>query len=298
MRRSTLLTVGVVTAMMALATESVAQQPAGAPPAAPPSGSAAPPGTPAPGGQPGASPWFQGQPPQGQPPQGQPQPGYPQQGQPQQGYLQQGQPQPGYPQQGQPQQGYPQQGQPPPGYAQPGYPQQGYPQQGYPQQQQQPWGPPPAPPPPDRASDEQDERRAPRRRQPAARLPWSEGDPVPAGYMVKTRPRVGLLVSGAVLFGVSYLPSLGIAATVDEDDELLPLAIPIAGPFVTMGTADAEDSGLFWLAVDGVMQTTGATLFIASFVAEQSYLRRVADAPSTTPSLAVGPGSVAVRGAF
>ena len=52
------------------------------------------------------------------------------------------------------------------------------------------------------------------------------------------------------------------------------------------------------VAVDGVVQTTGVTMFIASLASKQSYLRRVADAPTTTPSLAVGPGSVSVRGAF
>jgi hypothetical protein len=117
--------------------------------------------------------------------------------------------------------------------------------------------------------------------------------------MVKSRPSIGMLVTGAVLFGVSYLPSLGIAASADEhDEEFIPLAIPIAGPFVTIATAESEGAGTFWLAVDGVVQTTGATLFFVSLAARQSYLRRVAEAPSTTPSIAVGPGSVAVRGAF
>jgi hypothetical protein len=152
----------------------------------------------------------------------------------------------------------------------------------------------------DRDRDDRDDRRARRPRLPPARLKWQEGDPIPPGYAPKHRANVGLLVTGAVLFGVSYLPSLGIAASSDEnDDEYLPLAIPVAGPFVTIATADSEGAGTFWLAMDGVTQATGLTLFIASFVAKTSYLRRISEAP-TSPgaNLAVGPGSLGVRGAF
>ncbi len=109
------------------------------------------------------------------------------------------------------------------------------------------------------------------------------------------------MITGAVLFGVTYLPSLGIAASVDDgDDELIPLAIPLAGPFITMGTAGSEGAGTFWLAVDGVTQITGASLFIASFAARSSFLKRVAggNPGDGVPQVAVGPSSVSVRGAF
>lgn len=279
-----------MTSLGALANDALAQQPppprgsapaappptagpAATPPPAPPPG---PPGAPPAGPPPGGGPWFQPQP--GQPPPGQPPPG--------QGYAQ---PYPQHP--------YPQQPHPQP-----------YPQQPYPQQQTQPWGPPgQAGPPPrgdgrDEDGNEDDRaRRGPRKRQPPARLKWDEGDPIPPGYAPKSRPNLPLLITGAVLFGVTYLPSLGIAASVEEgDDELIPLAIPLAGPFITIATADAEGAGTFWLAVDGVVQVTGATLFISSFVAKSKFLRRVAGEPLAdgAPSIAIGPSSVHVKGAF
>ncbi len=135
-----------------------------------------------------------------------------------------------------------------------------------------------------------------------ARLRWDEGDPIPAGYEPTSRPRTGLLVTGAVLFGVAYLPSLAIAAG-DEDTDYLPLAIPFAGPFVTMGTAQSQDAATFWLAVDGITQIAGGTMFIASFIARQSSLKKqdtpligVASGPHA--NLGVGPGSMTMKGAF
>lgn len=266
-----------MTSLGALANDALAQQPPpqGTAPAAsaPPPAGASPAATP-----PAPAPGAPGAPPAGPPPGGGP-------------WFQPQQQSPGYG----------------PPYPQQPYPQQPYPQRGYPQQQTQPWGPPPqgGPPPGDGRGDDADEddrgRRNPRRRQPPARLKWDEGDPIPPGYAPKTRPNLALLITGAVLFGVTYLPSLGIAASVDEgDDELIPLAIPLAGPFVTIATADAEGAGTFWLAVDGVVQVTGATLFIASFAAKSSFLRRVAGEPLAdgAPAIAIGPSSVHVKGAF
>lgn len=275
MRRSIALTLGVASAAMALTTDSMAQQPPPAATTAPPAATT-PPAATAPPAQPGAT-----------PPPGSPPPGWgaqpPGTAPPPPGTAA---PPPGW---------GPAPSAPPPGGWSPPPPGGTW----QPQPQQQPWAQPG-----DQAEDQDEEdgrraRRAPRRREPAARLPWSEGDPIPAGYMVQSRPTVGLLITGAVLFGVSYLPSLGIAASTDRnDEEYIPLAIPVAGPWVTMATADSEGAGTFWLAVDGVVQATGATLFFVSLAARQSYLRRVADAPTTTPALAVGPGSVSVRGAF
>jgi hypothetical protein len=146
--------------------------------------------------------------------------------------------------------------------------------------------------------DDRDDARARRSRSPAARLAWEEGDPIPPGYQPARRPRLGLLITGAVVFGAAYLPSLGVAASADKNDsELLPLAIPFAGPFVTIASARSEGAGTFWLAMDGVAQITGASLFVASFVAKQSYLKRVADT-SVSAELTIGPGSAGVLGSF
>src|SRR5688572_15787699 len=113
-----------------------------------------------------------------QPPPPPPPPGY---GQPPPGY---GQPPPGY---GQPPPGYP-----PPGYGPPpGYPPGYYPPPGY--------GPPAEYPPVG-----------------PKRMNYEEGQPIPPGYRVETRARRGLIIAGAVTFGVTYLLS-AFAASIAVD---------------------------------------------------------------------------------
>jgi hypothetical protein len=135
-----------------------------------------------------------------------------------------------------------------------------------------------------------------------ARLRWEPGDPVPQGFEPTSRPSLGLLVGGAVLFGVAYIPSLGIAAG-DEDTDFLPLAIPLAGPFITMRTAESQDAATFWLGVDGVVQIAGATMFITSFITRQHYLKKqptpmLGTATGPHADLGVGPGSFTMKGGF
>ncbi|MDI3290442.1 hypothetical protein [Polyangium sp. 15x6] len=166
--------------------------------------------------------------------------------------------------------GYPQ-GYPPPGYAPPpGYP-QGYPPPGY--------APPPGYGPNSYGYG-----------QPGAPLPatlaYEEGDPIPPGYRVDSRIRKGLVIGGAVTFGVPWFFSAMIASigdSVSRSSELWPLYIPAVGPFVAMGTLDSEGAGTFWLAVDGLAQTGGIAMLIAGLVAQEKRLvRSELDAASVT----------------
>jgi hypothetical protein len=128
---------------------------------------------------------------------------------------------------------------------------------------------------------------------------YVEGRPIPAGYHVETRPRKGLIISGAVIFGVPYLlsASVGASSTFDPDHWLY---APVIGPFADLaargsrcnrstvatspGTTSTtefcdDDSGArFSLMFDGLMQTAGATLFILGFVLPSHLLVRD-DAP-------------------
>ena len=196
----------------------------------------------------------------GQPP---PPPGY---GQPPPGY---GQPPPGY---GQPPPGYG----PPPGYTYPpGYgPPPGY---SYPPG----YGPPPgygAEYPP----------LGPRR------MPFEEGQPIPPGYRVETRARRGLIVGGAVTFGVLYLLSAftaSVAVDAGDSEEFGPLFIPVVGPFVTISTADAEGAGTFALVLDGVGQAGGVAMFIAGLMTEEKFLLRNDQAKISVTPMTMGNSS-------
>src|SRR3954469_8973442 len=45
---------------------------------------------------------------------------------------------------------------------------------------------------------------------------WDENQPIPPGYHRDTRVRKGLVIGGAILFGVPYLYSAGFAAIGDD----------------------------------------------------------------------------------
>jgi hypothetical protein len=112
------------------------------------------------------------------------------------------------------------------------------------------------------------------------------------------------LISGAVTFGAPYIVSALVGGAFlsegGDGSAFGPLLIPVVGPFVTIGTAQSEGLGTFFLALDGIAQTIGAGLFVAAFIAEEDYLERTGYAALKLqpPAVLVGPGSAALRWRF
>jgi hypothetical protein len=191
----------------------------------------------------------------------------------------------------------------PPGAAPAGPPGTTPPPAGYPQYAPQPYGAPPGyyPPPyyyyPPGMNV-----------LPPATLPYEEGESVPQGYQVKTRPVRSLVIAGAVTFGSTYLVSLLTAATVlaassgsSDAKDLAPLFAPVVGPFITIGTTHANGAGTLWLVLDGLAQTGGAVMLIYGLAAEEKFLQRspqTALEVLTHPAVMVGPGSTSLKWKF
>ena len=146
---------------------------------------------------------------------------------------------------------------------QPQYPPQGYPQ--YPPYQQYPGAPTMYPP------------------QGPAAWPryikdWQEGQPVPYGYHPEARARKGLVIPGAVIFGVAYLLSTLVAAadddTYDGANRYTALWVPVVGPFIQMGrsTNTGDDMQMFFL--DGAAQTAGLTMLVLGLAFPRTILVR------------------------
>jgi hypothetical protein len=137
-----------------------------------------------------------------------------------------------------------------------------------------------------------------------ARLPYTEGDPIPPGYGLQTRPRKKLVIAGLSTFIPLYAMSLLFAATFAGSEGLAstqftPLFIPAIGPFVTISTSEAEGFGIMTLLVDGAGQLTGTALFIAGMLAQEDYLERGATtAFDPRPEVFVGPGSASLKWRF
>lgn len=144
------------------------------------------------------------------------------------------------------------------------------------------------------------------------RLDYEEGDPIPPRYELKTRANRGLLIGGMVTFGTPYLVSFVSASILllnddPENEGFGPMLVPVAGPFITIGTAPhVEGPGVFWLATDGLTQALGVILMTAAFGSEDLYLERQDGASSPPswkdvalhPTVVVGPGATALRWRF
>jgi hypothetical protein len=108
---------------------------------------------------------------------------------------------------------------------------------------------------------------------------YEDGDQIPPGYHAETRVRTGLVVGGAVTFGVFYLLSVLVGAAIsdvnrgssrDSGDFLF---VPVAGPFLQMTKTDSS-SGNVTLAIDGIAQAAGATMFVVGVTSPKTVLVR------------------------
>jgi hypothetical protein len=94
---------------------------------------------------------------------------------------------------------------------------------------------------------------------------WEEGQPVPYGYHPETRARKGLVITGAVLFGVLYLLSTLIASANDssyDGNRYTALWIPVAGPFIQAGASNNASGDREIFVLDGVAQAAGVTMLV------------------------------------
>ena len=75
--------------------------------------------------------------------------------------------------------------------------------------------------------------------EPPRRLVYEPGQPIPPGYHVEHRTRYGLVISGALLFAVTYLPTAA-AAYYDGDDGTVLYVVPVLGPLLAIPNKTAN----------------------------------------------------------
>lgn len=130
-------------------------------------------------------------------------------------------------------------------------------------------------------------------------LPYEEGAPIPLGYRKVESRRTGLLIAGAVTFGVFYAPAV-FGALVSSEGQY---AIPVVGPFLGVERPSRNSlSGVFtsfanfFLIFDGIGQAAGAAMLIAGIPTKTTLMRN--DVATFKPEFSVGPGSVGMRMRF
>lgn len=137
-----------------------------------------------------------------------------------------------------------------------------------------------------------------------ARIDYEEGDVIPPGYEVKTRPERGLLMGGVVSLVVPYTISflVGGFAMVDGNDRIQreygPLLLPVFGPFVSLGLwEETSEQGAFLMLANGFAQTAGAAMIASSILMPAKTIERMAKLPGK-PEVFVGPGQATLRMRF
>jgi hypothetical protein len=144
---------------------------------------------------------------------------------------------------------------------------------------------------------------------PPTTLPFEDGQTVPYGYTLETRRVHSMIIAGAVTFSSTYVTSIIAAMSVlsggsSNGSQLDPLFVPVFGPFITIGTAQARGAATVWLALDGLAQTGGLTMFVYGLVAREKYLQRKSHEASgaldvlARPEVVVGARAAGLRWAF
>jgi hypothetical protein len=149
---------------------------------------------------------------------------------------------------------------------------------------------------------------------PPSRLPYEEGQPLPEGYRLRSGPRKGLVISGAIVGGAAY--GFGVVGAVDSgfEDHAGYLLIPGVGPWLMLAagsdppkrcpTREVCADGMpdykpLFVVAAGLAQAVGTVLFVAGLASERRYLERKDLAVSVVPApLGQGAYGLGVIGAF
>ena len=123
--------------------------------------------------------------------------------------------------------------------------------------------------------------------------------------VVERTPDPRVLTGGLVLFGITYGPSVVVAARSDVESDRF-LYVPVAGPWIDLVRRPDCDTNeehcskggatAFTLIGDGILQTAAAALVVRSFTSPQkTWLIRGDRARATlAPTLGRAPGIAAI----
>lgn len=104
---------------------------------------------------------------------------------------------------------------------------------------------------------------------------WEPGEPIPPGYHPIKRMRKGLVIGGALTFGITYLiTALGGAIAADAGGaRTAVLLLPVFGPFAMVGK-DVGATGSFLFTLNGLAQAAGITMLTVGLAKPKAQLVR------------------------
>jgi len=129
---------------------------------------------------------------------------------------------------------------------------------------------------------------------------YEPGKPIPPGYHIEHRTRYGLVISGLVLFGLTYIPTAA-AAWYDSRDGTPLYVVPILGPLLAIPAKTKDDCNdpnrnpdhnpcfdfsefiIAFFIADAVVQATGAIMAWRGFVGRDLLIRTEAAQATLVP---------------
>ncbi len=138
--------------------------------------------------------------------------------------------------------------------------------------------------------------RAPRQRR--YREPYFDGMQIPPGGEIIQRRKLGLMIPGLAIFGVSYISMVSAYAISNDlgNDPPPAMLVPVLGPFLAMGRYENSTSrvGLGFL---GTMQVIGVTMFAVGVVPRRyvQYFAGTGDSPSWALMPVAGAGELGAQ---
>ncbi len=111
------------------------------------------------------------------------------------------------------------------------------------------------------------------------------------------RPKLGLAITGIVMFAVSYIVptviGISIASEPSISDDFYFMAVPLAGPFIMTGLLDNNWPIPFYV-IDGLLQIAGLTLMVLGLTLKSTVT--VYSEGDDEPSFAIAPWVVPTEG--
>jgi hypothetical protein len=140
-------------------------------------------------------------------------------------------------------------------------------------------------------------------------LDYTEGQPIPPGYSLRTEARATPLIIGGIAFWAGYGASSAIAwigvrtqcelqgklANCDEGLGYYPLNVPFAGPFISLATLDLNAGEAVGLISLGALQIAGVGVFIAALARPKKELVKTTGALSLKLAPIVGADGLGLR---
>jgi hypothetical protein len=140
------------------------------------------------------------------------------------------------------------------------------------------------------------------------RYVYREGTPIPAGYHLEERPRAGFVKAGFITTGVAYSTGLIGAFSANFANQSGWLALPFAGPWITIGRREygcfgkrrteegydaakcLGDTVVVPLIFLGMAQAAGGTFLAVGYIATREWAVRDDAAAFTVIPAPVGSG--------